>query len=150
MCLFEAGILGMKGKAWMACSPDVLAVLNIEILMLSYDPLLAPFATNVPPWRSRGLYGVSISDRRHCTLASVEINTSASSSCLVRTTAAAAIDHIVCLAGDNRFNKLIPEVPVGPKLHQMIVLKRNYCGYVSADEAAILNIVVCYCDDVFR
>jgi hypothetical protein len=88
--------------------------------MLSYDLTLAPFAKNVSPWRSRGLYGVSISDRRHFTLASVEINTSVSSLSLGRTTAAAAIDPIVCLVGDNRFNKLIPEEHVGPVLHQMI------------------------------
>jgi hypothetical protein len=146
-CLFEVGMIAKMEKQWMACSPDGIAVLKLDELSPRYGPNFEPSAATMLPWRAGESSSVFQGACGRLVLASVEIKTSVSSSSLQRSTAAASIDVTLCEIGDSRFKELVPESHVGQVLHQMIVLKCNYCLYVSAAETGILCIVVCYCAD---
>jgi hypothetical protein len=121
--LFEAGMIAKKGKEWLACSPDGIAILNLDHCTMAYNPFLAPSASNVPPWRSTGLGEARLATAGRFVLSSVEIKTSVSTSSLQRSTAAASRDVTLCTVGDQTFKELVPEQHVGQVLHQMIVLK---------------------------
>jgi hypothetical protein len=143
--LFEVGMIGKKGKDWVACSPDGIAVIDLKKLSDFDTPQVSH--SQVPlPWMARQQFDELPGLEGRCVLSSVEIKTRVASPCLERSIQLASLDVTVCRVGDSTFQNLIPEAHFGPLLHQMLVLRVNHVMYVSAAETGITFIVVAYCD----
>ena len=143
--LFEIGMIAKRGKPWMACSPDGIAVIDLNNL-----PVFTPHqncqsetqlsSSETPQYNKLpALEGC-------CVLCSVEIKTSVATSSLERSIQLASVDVKVCRVGDITFRTLFPEAHIGQILHQMLVLRINHVMYVAAAETGITFIVIAYCD----
>ena len=126
--IYECGMLAKADAEWLACSPDGVALIDVEDLCFDSG-------SSSPP---------------NLSLASVEIKTSVSRASMDRALALATVDTVTCTVGDQGFREYIPECHMGQILHQLVVLSVNYVIYVSAGEAGIMYIVVVHCSDAVR
>ena len=95
-------MLVKKGEEWLACSPDAVALINLEELGLQ-----------------------SGSSENSGTLASVEIKTNAAESDLERLMQNATFDVLSCKVGKGLFLELIPREHARQLLHQIVVMSVN-------------------------
>ena len=120
--LYECGMLAKKEEEWLACSPNGVALINLEDF---------------------GLKSGSSEDSG--TLASVEIKTNVAESSLDRLMQNATVDVLSCKVREGLFLELIPREHAGQLLHQMVVMAVKYVVYVAASESGILFTAGVYC-----
>lgn len=118
-CLFPCGMLGKRGGDYVACSPDGIALFDVN-----QGP------SHIIDERLRGVQVGNTS----WGVASVEIKTSVAEITVGELLSLATPDFIYCKIGDRTFKKYVRERLVGQVLHQMIVLHVNFCIYVRASE----------------
>ena len=100
-------MLGIKGKDWLACSPDALAL--IEVDKLGNDAWRASEDANS---------GIAFGERV-LNLASVEIKTRVAPRNVDSALTLAAANIISCNVGDERFHQFVPAEHIGQLLHQV-------------------------------
>jgi YqaJ-like viral recombinase domain len=144
-CLFEVGMIAKKGKSWMACSPDGIAVIDLNKIpeFNSNEQSLSELQL---PWTRIPEFNVLPGIDGRCVLCSVEIKTSVAASSLERSIELASVDVKVCRVGDSSFRSFVPEAHIGQILHQMLVLHVSHVVYVAASETGVMFIIIAYCD----
>ena len=121
--VFEVGMLASNLCNWVACSPDGIAVLDLQH---------TPFHVNE---------GVSDST----TLASIEIKTSVADSSLQNNLLRSTTDVIYCSVGDATCRLSIPEEHIFQVLLQLCIIKTQYGIYLAASETGLMRAVVIKC-----
>jgi hypothetical protein len=116
--IFEVGMIALKEAPWIACSPDGIALIDLEALGFVQD--------------AGGTKE----------LASVEIKTSVAESSLRSAVSNASVDVVTCDLGDETFRRHIPEDHMAQMIQQMIVLTTPFAIYVSASETGIMFVLV--------
>ncbi|PXF43106.1 hypothetical protein BWQ96_07140 [Gracilariopsis chorda] len=122
---YSCGMLSMKAKPWLACSPDGIAIIELLDLGLCSEE----------------------SETESTQLCSVEIKTNVAQSSLDRALGLATADLVTCEVGDQSFRRYIPAEHIGQILHQMLVLAVNYVIYVSCSESGIMYTVLVHCNN---
>jgi hypothetical protein len=119
-------MVAKKLREWMACSPDLIAVVDLE--MLHGGPTSQIDVNAMPskhPWNIQATEG-------QCLLAAVEIKTSVASTSLERAAGRTSLDVNICKIGDARFLEYVPDAHIGQLLHKLLVLNLNNVLHVSA------------------
>ena len=126
-CICEIGTLARKGEDCLACSPDVVALIDLHAL---------------------GMQGeVSEGPQNHP--ASGSIKTCVPQISPDRTPSRATAAVVKCEVGESSFTYYNPGEHVGQLLHQIVVFRVNYDIYVSASEARVIYTAVVHCTILF-
>ena len=130
--LFECGMLAMKHSGYLACSPDVIATVDAQILQ--------KFNTEE---------GHLVNDNGiPFLLATVEIKKRVASKSLNTALELATGDAVFFEVGDETFRKYIPESHTAQALNQMMILDVNVAIYLAAGETGLLYVVYVHCSGV--
>lgn len=124
--LFEVGMLALKDARYLACSPDALALINMQ----SFDE-----------WEGDG-EGITNDAGEVVVCASVEIKTRVSPISLGEAVRLSSPDIVRCEVGDETFRKYVPREHMAQVLHQLVVLRLRFAIYVCAAETGILYTVI--------
>ena len=103
-------MLGIKGKDWLACSPNALPLIDVD--KLGNDAWRASEDANS---------GIAFGERI-LNLASVEIKTRMAPGTVDSAPALAAANIISCNVGDERFHQFLPAEHISRLLHQVVVI----------------------------
>ncbi|PXF43284.1 hypothetical protein BWQ96_06981 [Gracilariopsis chorda] len=130
--VFEVGMLAVKERRFLSCSPDGIAVLDTSI----YD--------------SEGVGEVTMQDGEgnHIILGCVEIKTRVADSSVGEAVLLSCPDVVLCEAGNDTFHKYIPQGHMAQLMQQVFVLGLRVGIYVAAAETGILYIVVYRCSEM--
>lgn len=112
--IFECGMLCMKDSNWFDCSPESVALIDVQ--------------------------GLDVNGEHVPQLASVEFKTIVASSSLDKAHRHLSPDFSYCTMGDSNFVRLIPQNHCGQLLQQSVFLQLQYVVYVAASNTGIIEV----------
>jgi hypothetical protein len=113
--LHEFGMLSKRHEILIACSPDGIAISDLQAL--------------------------GVANESNVVVVAVEIKPSICRTTIDSQLARMVCDVISCAVGDTAFKTFVPEGHTGQLLHQMLVLRLNHVLYVSATQTGIMYVV---------
>lgn len=130
LTVFPCGMLATLGEDYMACSPDGIALIDVDYF---------PSGIIDDEWRAVKIEGKSWG------VAAVEVKTSVADTTVGDLLSLATATTIYCKVGDSSFVKYVAKEHTGQVMQQMMVLNVNFCIYVRAAECGVVYKVIVYC-----